>query len=190
MTWLLIGLLGFLGLHSLRIVAPGWRQARIAAMGEGPWKGLYSLLSIAFFALLVWGYGQARQAPVLLWQPPMALRHVGYLLVLLAFVLLVATYVPRNHLKARLQHPMLLATKSWALGHLLMSGWLHSVLVFGAFLAWAVFDFTSAKRRQAPVSQAPRVGMTVLAVVLGVVAYAVFAMHLHAWLIGVQPIMR
>lgn len=190
MVWLLLGLAGFLGLHSIRIFAPRWRDARIAAMGEGRWRGLYSLASIAFFALVVWGYGQARAAPVLLWQPPAMLRHVGYLLVLVAFVLLVAAYVPRNHLKSRLRHPMVLGTKTWAFAHLLMSGWLHSVVLFAAFLAWAIADFASARRRPQAALPAPKASMTLLAVALGVAAFVVFALYLHLPLIGVQPIAR
>jgi len=187
MVYLLIGLVGFLAIHSIRIFAPGWREQRVAGMGEGAWKGLYSLLSIAFFVLLVWGYGQARLSPTLVWVPPVGLRHAGSLLTLVAFVLLVAAYVPRNHIKARLGHPMLLATKLWAFAHLLMNGWLHGMLVFGAFLLWAVLAFRSARRRPAARAAQPGWLGTLAAVVVGVALWVVFAVHLHRWLIGVAP---
>lgn len=187
MLWFLLGLFGFLGLHSIRIVAPRWREARIAALGAGTWKALYSVLSIALFVLLIWGYGLARQAPTLLWLPPVGLRHLGALLVLLAFVLLLAAYVPRNHIKARLQHPMMLSIKLWAFAHLLMVGWLHSIILSGAFLFWAVLGFASARRR-GPISSPPSsAAMTGLTVLLGIAAWAGFAFYLHAKLIGVAP---
>ena len=187
MTILLIGLLGFLAIHSVRIFAPGWREARIAAMGELAWKAVYSLLSIAFFVLMVWGYGEARQHTQLLWLPPMALRHIGSLLVAVAFVLFVAAYVPRNAIRAKLRHPMVLGVKSWAFAHLLMSGWLHSVIVFAAFLIWAIIDFRSARRRPASTPAATSVVMTILTVIIGLGLTAVFALYLHAPLIGIAP---
>lgn len=190
MLWLLLGLIGFLGLHSIQIVAPNWRAARIARMGEAPWKMGYSGLSLGFFVLMVWGYGQARQHPVLLWQPPYFLRHIGYALLALAFILLVAAYVPRNAIKARLRHPMLLGVKTWAFAHLLMSGWLHSMVLFAAFLLWAIVDFASACRRPQPVVAASSAAMTAVTVGIGIAAYLIFAFYLHGWLIGVAPFAR
>lgn len=187
MMMLILGLLAFLGLHSIRMLAPGWRAARIASWGEGGYRLIFSVLSILAFVLLVWGYGQAKAHPILLWLPPMGLRHATALLTLPAFVLLVAAYVPANHLKARLGHPMLLAVKLWAFAHLLANGWLHAVLLFGAFLVWAALDFRSARRRPAMPALTPRASMTLLAVVLGLVAWVVFALHLHVRLIGVAP---
>ncbi len=188
MLVLLIGLAGFLGLHCVRIVAPAWREARIARMGEGAWKGLYSVASLVFFVLMVWGYGLARQHPVLVWVTPMGLRHLGMALVAVAFVLLAAAYVPDNAIKARLRHPMILGVKLWAFAHLLMSGWLHSMVVFGAFLVWAIADFASARRRAVqPAVGKSSAAMTVLTVVGGLVFCAVFALWLHRWLIGIAP---
>ncbi|MGG6463557.1 NnrU family protein [Solilutibacter silvestris] len=188
MLWFLIGLLGFLGLHSVRIVAPGWREARIAAMGEKAWKGIYSLLAIVFFVLMIWGYGQMRQHPVLVWQPPMALRHVGMLLVVIAFVLIVAAYVPNNAIRARLGHPMILGVKTWAFAHLLMSGWLHSMLLFGAFLLWAIIGFSDMRKRPREAVGKSSAGMTLVTVIVGIAFATVFAMFLHGMLIGVKPI--
>ena len=109
MSMLILGLVLFLGVHSTRIVADEWRGRTLARVGEPLWKGLYSLVSVAGFVLIVWGYGLARQSPVVLWQPlPTAVKHIASLLTLAAFVLLVAAYVPRNGIKARLRHPMVL----------------------------------------------------------------------------------
>ena len=130
MGMLVLGLVLFLGVHSTRIVAEGWRTGMVARLGEKPWKAAYSLVAIAGFVLMVWGYGLARQSPVLLWpQPPAGLRHLASLLTLAAFVLLVAAYVPRNHLRAKLHHPMVLAVKAWALAHLLANGTLADLVL-------------------------------------------------------------
>jgi uncharacterized membrane protein len=190
MPLLVLGLVLFLGVHSTRIVADGWRGAQLARLGERGWKGLYSLVSIAAFVLLVWGYGQARQQPVVLWSPPIWTRHVAALLMLVSAVLLVAAYVPRNAIKARLHHPMLLAVKVWAVAHLLANGNLADVLLFGAFLVWAVLDFRSARRRDRAAHTVYPPGTTagtLKALLIGVVAWAVFAFWLHGPLIGVRP---
>jgi len=190
MTVLILGLLIFLGIHSLRIFANDWRNRQQARLGDLPWKGLYSLVSIIGFVLIVWGFGLARQHPVLLYVPPLALRHLNALFTLVAFVLLAAAYVPRNHLKARLGHPMLVGVKVWAFGHLLATGMLHDVVLFGAFLLWAVALFIVSRRRDRMASTAYPVGSTkgtVLTVVIGVGSWIVFALWLHLWLIGVNP---
>lgn len=190
MTMLILGLLVFLGTHSLRIVADGWRRRQIQRLGPGPWKGLYSLVSIAGFVLLVWGFGLARQHPVVVWVPPMALRHLNALFTLLAFVLLAAAYVPPNHFKAKLGHPMLVAVKLWALGHLLAAGMLHDVVLFGAFLLWAIVDFAVSRRRdRREGTRYPpgRLSGDALALVIGTAAWAAFAFWLHVRLIGVSP---
>ena len=96
--YLIAGLVLFLGVHSTRVFVNSWRNQTVARIGEKPFKGIYALLSIAGFVLLVWGYGQARQQSVMLWMPPTAMRHIASLLTLIAFVLLAATYVPRNQI--------------------------------------------------------------------------------------------
>jgi uncharacterized membrane protein len=191
MAFLLLGLILFLGAHSVRVVAEPWRTAMLARLGEPAWKGLYSVLSLLGFVLLVWGFGQARQQPVLLWAVPLWTRHLAALLMLPAFVLLVAAYVPGNAIKARLAHPMLLGTKVWALAHLLANGQLHHLLVFGGFLAWAVLCFRAARQRDAAAGRvvpASTTGRTALAIVVGTVAWALFAFLLHRLLIGVAPL--
>ncbi len=190
MALLIVGLVLFLGIHSVRIVADGWRTRQRARLGENGWKGLYSLVSIVGFALIVWGFGLARLHPVLLYVPPVALRHLNALFTLLAFILVVAAYVPANHFKARLGHPMLAGVKVWAFGHLLATGMLHDVVLFGAFLLWAIVDFVSARRRDRAagvVYPAGTVKGDAIALVAGIVLWAVFAFWLHGWLIGVNP---
>lgn len=189
--WLLFaGLVVFLGLHSLRIVAGDWRARQMARMGEGPWKAIYSLLSIAGFVLLIWGFGEARQHPQLLYVPPMGLRHANALFTLIAFVLVAAAYVPRNHLKAKLGHPMYAGIKIWALGHLLATGMLHDVVFFGAFLIWAVAGFAVSRRRDRHTGVVYPSGTLLgdlLTVAIGVAIWAAFAFWLHAKWIGVAP---
>jgi uncharacterized membrane protein len=184
---LLLGLLVFVGAHSLRIVAPAWRERRVAAWGAGAWKAALSLVSIAGFVLLIWGYGQARQTPSLIWLPPAGLRHLAALLTLPAFVLLAAAFVPGNHFKSFLGHPMVLSVKLWALAHLLVNGQLHQMLLFGTLLVWAIFSFRAARRREPPTRKPASVVRTLIAVVVGVAAWAGFAFFLHARWIGVAP---
>lgn len=193
MLYLVLGLVVFLGVHSVRIVADDWRTQTRARLGDGAWKGLYSLASAVGLALIVWGYGLARQQPVALWTPPVGMRHAAALLTLLAFVLLTAAYVPRNALKARLHHPMVLGVKVWALAHLLSNGNLADVVLFGAFLLWAVLSFRAARQRdrvQGTVYAAGTTVGTIATVVVGAVAWAAFALWGHSWLIGVAPLGR
>lgn len=190
MTLLILGLLLFLGAHSIRIVASDWRGRQLARLGEKGWKGLYSVVSLIGLVLIVWGFGLARQQPVPLYAPPLWLRHLNALFTLLAFILVAAAYVPGNHLKARLGHPMLAGVKTWAFGHLLATGMLHDVLLFGAFLLWAVVDFITSRRRDRATGITYPPGTVrgdVIVAVAGVVAWAVFAFWLHGWLIGVKP---
>ena len=189
MSLLILGLVLFLGVHSVSIVAAGWRDATQARLGEGPWKALYSLISLAGFALVIVGYGAARQNPVVLYVPPVWTRHVALLLMLPVFPLLLAAYLP-GRIKTAAKHPMLLAVKVWATAHLLANGSVADVLLFGGFLAWAVADRISLKRRvQRPLPGAPAGPLNdAIAVVAGLALYAVFVFGGHAWLIGVSPI--
>jgi uncharacterized membrane protein len=193
MSILIIGLVVFLGLHSMRIFAEGWRVRQIAQRGEGTWKGLYSVASIVGFGLIIWGYGLARQEPVVLWAPQLWARHLASLLMLLAFILLAAAYVPKNGIRSRVHHPMVLGVKVWALAHLLANHTLADLLLFGSFLVWAVLDFRAARARDrvGHVSYAPGTAAgSTITVVAGVVAWAVFAFWAHGWLFGVNPIGR
>ena len=190
MLVLLLGLVLFLGAHSTRIVANDWRTRMVATRGEKPFKAIYAAISILGFILIIWGYGLARQNPVVLWNPPRGMNHLAALLMIPAFVMLVATYVPRNAIKAKLHHPMVLSVKVWALAHLLANGTLADVVLFGAFLVWAVFSFRAARQRDRAgnVQYAAGTGKgTAISVVVGLVAYVVFAVWLHGWWIGVRP---
>ncbi len=191
MPYLILGLLIFLGVHSIRIVADDWRTKTRARIGELPWKGLYSLASIVALVLIVWGFGLARQQPLQLWSPPIAMRHLASLLTVISFVLLVAAYVPGNGIKARVHHPMVLGVKVWALAHLLANGNVGHVVLFGSFLTWAVLDFIAARRRdRAAGTQYPggTAGATGITVAVGVGGWIVFALWLHGLLIGVRPL--
>lgn len=190
MNLLILGLLVFLGVHSVRALAPAWRDSTRARLGEGAWKGLYSLLSLIGLVAIGWGYGLARQAPVTLWAPPLGMRHAASLLTLGSFVLLAAAYVPRNIFKARWGHPMLLGTKLWALAHLLANGTLADVCLFGGFLGWAVALYIVSRRQDraqgTTYPAASRTG-TAVSVLVGAAAWVVFAFWAHGPLIGVRP---
>ena len=191
MVLLCIGLVIFLGAHSLRLVADGWRQAQIARLGVPAWRALFSVASLAGLALIVVGFGEARADPVVLYAPPVALRHLNMLLTLLALILVAAGYVPRNHLKQWVGHPILAGVKTWAFGHLLATGTLGDVVLFGAFFVWAVADFAGSRRRDRAEGTAyPAGGVAgdLLAVAIGAAVWAAIAFRLHALVIGVDPL--
>ncbi len=188
---LIIGLVIFFAMHTVSIINEPWRDRMVAKLGELPWKGVYSLVAIVGFVLIVWGYGLARGNPVVLYTPPMWLRHVALLLLIPVFPLLLATYFP-GRIQAATKHPMLVATKLWAVAHLLANGILADVLLFGSFLAWAVVDRISMKHRtQRPVPGVPPSKVNdIIAVIFGLALYIAFALWLHMWLIGISPIGR
>jgi uncharacterized membrane protein len=191
MTILVLGLILFLGIHSTRIVADGWRGGMIARLGPLPWKGIYSVLSILGFIVLVYGFRMARQDTLVLWSSPGWMRHVTALLMVFSFILLVSAYIPRNSFKARLHHPMILAVKVWALAHLLSNGVAADVVLFGAFLIWAVLSFRAARQRDRANNAVYPPGTaagTAIAVAVGLIAWSVFALLLHGPLIGVRPL--
>jgi len=197
MTQLIWGLILFLGAHSVRIWADGWRNQTIEAYGEKAFKGVYALVSILGFYLLVVGYGEARLQTVALWNPPIFTKHISMLLMLLSSILLMATYIPRNHFKMRLGHPMVLSVKVWALSHLLANGNLADLVLFGSFLIWAVLNFRSARARdraqvqnsdaneEAPLK--PNLLATLIALFGGMGLWAVITFVLHAKVVGVAP---
>ena len=198
MTLLILGLILFLAPHSVRIVADDWRSAQVARIGLPAWKGLYSVVSIVGLALIVWGYGMARTAPIEVWNPPVFTRHLASLFTLAAFVLLVAAYVPRNRIKAAIGHPMVAGVKLWAFAHLLANGTVADLLLFGSFLVWAIFDFRAARRRDraaaagatrggASAGASPSLAADVVVVLVGIGAWALFAFQLHGGLFGVRP---
>jgi uncharacterized membrane protein len=190
MTVLILGLILFLGIHSARILADDARSRFIATRGENAWKGLYTLVSLLGFALIIWGYSLARHQPVNVWSPPTGSKHLAALLTLIAFVLVAAAYVPKNQLKARVHHPMVLGVSIWALAHLLSNGNLADIVLFGSFLGWSILSFLAARKRDLaleakyPVGNVVATSITMLA---GLVAWAVFAFWLHGLLIGIRP---
>ena len=207
MTQLIWGLILFLGAHSVRIWADGWRNQTIEAYGEKAFKGVYALVSILGFYLLVVGYGEARLQTVALWNPPIFTKHISMLLMLFSSILLVATYIPRNHFKMRLGHPMVLSVKVWALSHLLANGNLADLVLFGSFLMWAVLNFRSARARdralllnlndaEDPASEPlaesestnqPKLLSTIMTLVGGMAIWALITFVLHAKFVGVSP---
>ncbi len=190
MSALIAGLVLFLGIHSIRIFADGFRSAQVARMGEARWKLVYTLVSLAGFVLIVWGFGQAYREPVVLWNPPLWTRHAAALLVLIAFILFTASFVPRTKIRAAVGHPMVAGVKVWAFAHLLANGTLADVVLFGSFLAWAIVDYISLRRRDRAAGREIPPGSLArdaIAVVAGVVLYVVFALWLHGWLFGVRP---
>lgn len=190
MLALILGLVLFLGIHSVRLFAADWRVAQIDRRGLLAWKGLYTVVAVVGLLLIIWGYGQARLSPTWLWVSPMWTRHLAALLTIPAFILLAATYVPGTRIKARVGHPMLLGVKFWAIAHLIANGTLADLLLFGGFLAWAVALYVVSRRRDRlagvryPAAGFSRDG---IAIVIGLVAWVVFAMWLHGALIGVRP---
>ncbi len=191
MVYLVLGLILFLGVHSVRIVAEGWRTRAVARLGVGTYKGIYTAIALLGFGLIVWGFAVARETPVMLWMPPRGMRHAAALLTLVAFVLLAAAYVPRNTIKARLHHPMVLAVKTWAVAHLVSNGSLAHVILFGAFLAWGVANFIAARKRDRALGTSYPAGTlagTGVTVVVGVAAWAAVAFWLHGLLIGIRPL--
>ena len=207
MTQLILGLILFLGAHSVRIWADGWRNQTIEAYGEKAFKGVYALVSILGFYLLVVGYGEARLQTVALWNPPIFTKHISMLLMLLSSILLMATYIPRNHFKMRLGHPMVLSVKVWALSHLLANGNLADLVLFGSFLIWAVLNFRSARARdralllnlnvteeatgesiaESESAHQPKLLSTIITLVGGIAIWALITFVLHAKIVGVSP---
>lgn len=188
MLILIVGLVIFLGIHSVVIVAPQLRASAVARLGEGPWKGGYALISLLGFVLICYGFGMARLSPVVLYTPPHWIRHVTFLVMLPVFPLILAAYLP-GRIKTALKHPMLAAVKFWALAHLLANGTLADVLLFGGFLAWAVADRISLKRRVQVVQTAPPGKFNdLLAVIVGLALYAIFIGWAHLRLFGVAPL--
>ena len=190
MAVLILGLIVFLGTHAFTM-ARGPRARLIERIGEGPYKGVYSLVSLAGVVLIAVGYGQYRAHDwINIWNPPVWTRHLSLVLVWVAFVMFVAAYFP-GRIKSALKHPMLAGVKVWALAHLIANGDLGSILLFGSILAWAVAARINVKRRDVvrvhagPAAEPAGVRNDLLAVATGTAAYLAFAIWLHPWLIGV-----
>lgn len=189
MTILIIGLILFLGTHSLPFLAPVWRQNLHVRIGENAYKGLAGLANLIGFLLIIWGYGLAHTAPIGLYAPPVWTRHLSLLVLLPVFPLLFAAYLP-GRIQSITKHPMLLAVILWAAAHLIANGNLADVILFGSFLAWALADRVSFTWRTAPPVQGAPPGKANdwIALVAGLLVYGAFLGWLHLWLIGVSPL--
>jgi uncharacterized membrane protein len=177
MLSLVAGLVLFLGVHSVAIVAPGLRARGFVRLGEGAWKGSYSLVALIGLALIVYGFSLARRSPVVLYSPPYWTHYLAAVLMLPVFPLLLAAYLP-GRIRTAAKHPMLAAVKFWALAHLLANGTLADCLLFGGFLAWAVVDRISLKRRPAQAMRIAPPGRWNDAIAL------IGGLALYAWVIG------
>jgi uncharacterized membrane protein len=190
MAVLVLGIILFLGVHLIRVVAPGFRQSMVERMGVSAWRGLFSVVSIVTLVFLIFAY--AHSGFVNVWFPPHGMAHLTFLLMLLAVICLVASLLPPGHIATRAKHPMVLSVKIWALAHLLVNGDLANILLFGAFLAWGVILRISLKRRErsGEVLLRPFVSAKydIYAVVIGVVAWGLIIWKLHEWIIGVSPL--
>lgn len=183
--WILIfGLAVFFGVHSLRMVAGNFRETQLAA-NEKRWKILYSLLSLLGLVLIIWGWIAFRGDAPQVYDPPAWGRHVAMALVWLAFVLLAASNMPAGRIKHRVKHPMLLGVGLWAAAHLLANGDLASLLLFGAFLGYAVVNRLAVIPRGDPAPAVLKPRSDLIAVVSGTVLYVLFVLWLHQWLFRV-----
>jgi len=201
MALLILGLVLFLGAHSTRVFAENWRQATLERLGEKAYKGVYTLVSLVGFGLMMFGFDQVRWDSPVLWSPPVWAKHGAAVLMLVSLVLLACAYAPRNAIKVKLHHPMVLSVKVWALAHLLANPRLADVVLFGAFLLWSVLNFRAARRRDrlAAASLSAGAGSGALepevssaatwrAIGIGVVVWAFLLSRGHAWLFGVSPL--
>lgn len=190
MLTMVIGLLLFLGTHSIRIFADDWRNRQVSQHGESLWKGIYSLLAIIGFVLIVNGYAETRMDPQVIWLPPQWLKHTVAILLLPTFVLLVAAYLPGTRIKAASGHPMAASVKLWAFAHLLANGNLADIILFGSFTLWAIFDYRASRRRDKKAGKRyPSTGISrdLIAISTGIIVWIAFVVFLHEWLIGVKP---
>lgn len=189
MSTLILGLVLFLGVHSISIINATWRDRAIARIGFPGWQALYAVVAIAGLVMMIKGYGVARLNGPILYTTPPWLNYLAIVLQVVVFPLLLATYLP-GRIQATVKHPMLAGTKAWALAHLLVNGGVADVMLFGGFLAWAVADRISLKRRTpAPPPGAPASRFNdAVAVILGLAVYAAFLFGLHQHLFGVPPL--
>ena len=187
---MILGLMLFFGVHTLT-TQRDLRARVVASVGEGSYKIGYTLVSVAGLALVTWGFANYRATGwIEVWNPPTAFKHITVALMLPAVILVVASYI-RGRIYTTLKHPMLTGVKLWAAAHLLANGDLGSIILFGSFLAWAVLDLISLKRR--PDSGAPPIpvggpGNDLIAIAVGVVAYLALAFAFHPVVIGVAVV--
>lgn len=186
MTLMIIGMLMFFSAHFFTALFRDARAAVIGKVGENGYKGLYSIVSLAGFILIIIGWSGANASG--LYYPPPFMRHIAFLLMLFSIILLVAAYAPAGKIAYAVKHPMLAGVKIWAFAHLLVNGEVRSVILFGVFLMFAVVDRIAVKRRSAPVRAAGPIMNDVIVIIVGLIAYAVVLFYLHRYIAGVPLI--
>lgn len=187
--WILIlGLIIFLGNHSIQMLAPQWRDEMVVKLGKLGWRGLYSVFSLGSLGLIIWGFSEARPDAPDLYYAPSWMPHLTMMLMLIAFVFMVAGSLPTGYIKARLKHPMITGVIIWASAHLLMNGDLASVLLFGSILAWAIWNRIDVDRRSSGVLVASSIFPDIIALVVGLGLWLLMLYVLHGMLIGVEVI--
>ena len=186
---LILGLLLFLGAHVF-VTFRAARAGLMARLGEGPYKGLFSLVAIAGVVLIGWGFGLYRQSSwIEVWSPPAFMRHVTVALVWPACIMVVAAYLP-GRIKIAARHPMLAGVKLWAFAHLLANGDLGGIVLFGSVLAWGIYARIAAKRRGETAGSNPTVSAgsgwlnDVIAIIAGTALYIVLGIWFHPAVIG------
>lgn len=184
MTLMIVGILIFFGVHFFSALFRDARAAIIGKVGENGYKGLYSIVSLAGFILIIIGWSGANASG--LYSPPSFMRHIAFLLMLFSIILLVAAYAPAGKIAYAVKHPMLAGVKIWAFAHLLVNGEVRSVILFGAFLVFAVVDRIAVKRREVPVRAAGPIMNDAIVIVIGLIAYAAILFYLHRYIAGVQ----
>ncbi len=185
MTIFVLGLVLFLGIHSVRMLAPQWREDKIKELGEGSWKGMYSVLSLVGLAIMIYGYAYAQPEAPIIYITPVWTRHLAFLLVAIAFVSMMVGNLPPGRLKPALKHPMLLAVMIWAFAHLTVNGDLASIILFGSFLIWSIWNRIAVSHRTDPLPQPGSITYDLVAIVSGLIIWVLFIWKLHEWLIGV-----
>ncbi len=188
MSAFILGLVLFIGMHSIYIAAPALRAAAIERIGYNPWRGLYSLVSLVGFVLIVYGYGLARQDPVVLFAPPVWARHFAFLLMAVAWPLLIASFFPvPTRIGRFVRHPMLASVTLWSVAHALVIGTLAGVTLASTFFVWTLMARFSLIAR--PMNDRPQAAVDPkgdwIAVATGLLLWALFLFVLHDWLIGV-----
>ncbi len=187
MIWLILGLILFLGMHSVRMAIPGLREVLWQAWGEGAWKGIHTAVSLLGFILIIWGFGLTREQGIQVYEPPVWGRHVTLLLMFFSFSLLPFN-MRSTRLRPLIKNPFLLAVALWSIGHLLANGDLASVLLFGAFLLWTLANRLSLTRRPDVPPEAVPLMQDIIAVGVVWLVYLLFMFVLHEWLFGMAPV--
>ena len=188
MFYLVLGLVIFIGIHSIRVIAPGWRKNTIESIGENAWKATYSVVSLASFVLLIFGYSLAKPEAGQVYPPFSEMYHVVLLLMAIALIMMMASNLGPGYIKQKIKHPFLLATILWSISHLWMNGDSASLVLFGSFLVWAVVDLRSALLRPKIEMPAPILRNDIIAVVVGLGLYGLLLWMLHEALFGVAPV--